>query len=184
MSEITAEKVKVLLEAGGDMADYQFAADSRDIARAFIAKCEEVEKEVHEKFLIDGENQRLSLENQRLQSIIANQTTRHFIENHGKVGFSEEDMRLLEEGIAADKAIIDAQRDALEFTLKILTNPEGTTVGDALSISGMVGRTLALTDRQITGVAAITKPETHVHNYEHRNRGHGDTYFCICGDSY
>lgn len=28
------------------------------------------------------------------------------------------------------------------------------------------------------------KQQPHVHDYKHRNRGHGDTYFCDCGDSY
>lgn len=80
MSEITAEKVQALLEGIKNVDEFISSSDldeirhhAIEISQAYIAKCEEVEKEVHEKFLIDGNNQRLSLENQRLNSIINKQ---------------------------------------------------------------------------------------------------------------
>lgn len=86
MSEITAEKVAELLEGitqGDDFPemkecgivnnDYPLIVAAPDIARAYLAKCEEVEEVIECNSRADGEIDRLEKENQRLQSIIEKQ---------------------------------------------------------------------------------------------------------------
>jgi hypothetical protein len=163
MSEITAEKVmkwiKELDNAHSSTAHKPFRvlAENADyIAAAYIAKCEEVK--IHKKAW--EEKCALQAETHKNFLNVANRLPEYHKENE----------RL--------QAIIDGQRAVLSRLRYEIFH------GGVDEINKIIDQALTRTQQPSSEAVIVTKPEPHVHEYRHRNRATGDTYFCNCGDSY